>query len=343
MLDLTKNKKKSGFTLGEVLCALGVVGICMALALTTTKPAEKAAVKYLYMNAYNSLQKAYYNSVLLGSNPFTEEKDEETGKEPVHSDAEDSGTEILCKGLTNFINTKTNKKDADKDYSTTCSSTNLVSELGTDVVIDKSLKGAEKQKAILEREKKAQFIASNGMQFYITKMLGQEDGLHFYLVFVDVNGRKAPNSMEYSYKSGVEKEENRIEPDVFAFAILDTGRVCPLGVPEYDSNILTARFAYFDDQGDPLYTKKSMPYYQAKGAAWGVYSSPKVNKLQYNADDPYTMNDAIRALIDAESLIVKDFPDLATQDPKALEGAAPYNCSDEDFESCYIFLDEYRQ
>ena len=78
MLDLTNNKKKSGFTLGEVLCVLGVVGICMALALTTTKPAEKAAVKYLYMNAYNSLQKAYYNSVLLGSNPFIEQKDEET-------------------------------------------------------------------------------------------------------------------------------------------------------------------------------------------------------------------------------------------------------------------------
>lgn len=49
---------KFGFTLGEVLCALGIIGICTALALTTMKPAEKKATKYLYMNAYNSLEKS---------------------------------------------------------------------------------------------------------------------------------------------------------------------------------------------------------------------------------------------------------------------------------------------
>ena len=85
---------KFGFTLGEVLCALGIIGICTALALTTMKPAEKKATKYLYMNAYNSLEKAYYNSVLIGKNPFREEPDE-TGNVLIHSDTEDTGTQLL--------------------------------------------------------------------------------------------------------------------------------------------------------------------------------------------------------------------------------------------------------
>lgn len=56
---------KFGFTLGEVLCALGIIGICTALALTTMKPAEKKATKYLYMNAYNSLEKHIITLYLL--------------------------------------------------------------------------------------------------------------------------------------------------------------------------------------------------------------------------------------------------------------------------------------
>lgn len=34
-----------------------------------------------------------------------------------------------------------------------------------------------------------QFIASNGMKFYISKLITKDD-LKFYLVFVDINGSK---------------------------------------------------------------------------------------------------------------------------------------------------------
>lgn len=322
---------KFGFTLGEVLCALGIIGICTALALTTMKPAEKKATKYLYMNAYNSLEKAYYNYVLIGKNPFREEPDE-TGNVLIHSDTEDTGTQLLCEGLTTYINTATNKKDADDDFSTTCSSTKLTSEM------------AEPEDFT---DDNVQFIASNGMKFYISKLITKDD-LKFYLVFVDINGSKKPNSIEYTYKfthieSEKKAEKNRIEPDIYAFAILDTGRICPIGIPEYDSNVLTARFAYFTDSGDPLYTHKSMAYYQAKGAAWGYYSGTKPDPMEYNPDEPFTMNDAIRAAINSGSKIVSDFPDLKSLEPSSLSGSAPYHCSNEDLESCYIFLDEYRQ
>lgn len=333
---MLKNKK-FGFTLGELLVVLGIIGILTALAVTTVKPAEKKAVKYLYMNAYNSLSKAYYNAVLKGYNPFTEE--EFDGITPDHSDASDSGAEILCRGLTFWINTDTNKKTSDRDYSESCSSTKLTSELA-DEFLDENV----------------QFTATNGMKFYISKMLG-DDSYKFYLVFVDTNGTRKPNSAEYTFKHGKtaedydeSKEEEKekkardlIEPDIFAFAILDTGRVCPIGIPEYDTNILTARFGYFDDEGEPLYTKKSLAYYQAKGAAWGYYSSPGMSPLAYNSDEVFSMNDFIRSKIDPESKIVKDFPNLSALTPMLVSSDPPHNCSSEDLESCFVFLDEYRQ
>lgn len=325
------NNKKFGFTLGEVLCALGIVGICTTLALTTMKPAEQKATKYLYMNAFNSVQKAYYNSLLQNMNPFTTEADE-NGTVPVHTETNDSGTEILCKGLTTYINTTTNKKDADEDYSTSCSPTKLTSELARPEDFT---------------DQNVQFTASNGMKFYITKMLGNSD-INFYLLFVDLNGTKKPNSVEYTYKythieSEKKADKNKILPDIVAFAILDTGRICPIGIPEYDKDILTARFVYFDNLGDPLYTHKSMAYYQAKGAAWGYYSSVTPTANNYNVDEQFTMNEVIRSIIKPQSLLVKNFPDLKSLQPASVESGAPYNCSDEDIESCYIFLDEYRQ
>lgn len=340
--------KKFGFTLGEVLCALAIVGIVSAMALTSTSSPEKKAVKYLYMNAYNSLEKAYYNSTILGYNPFTEQ--EFRGISPVHSDSEDSGALILCRGLTSYINTPTRSKRTingyTEDNSTSCSSTNLIS-LNADDDFTKLLSQNNSERSSMES--KAQFYANNSMRFYITKMITYGD-LKFYIVLVDVNGKKKPNSIVYTYKpTSVESEKtaekNRIEPDIYAFAILNSGRVCPLGIPEYDTNVLTARFAYFNNDGDPLYTKKSMAYYQAKGSAWGFYSG--TNPLTaYNIEEPYSMNDIIREAISAyapNSKILKDFPNLSSLSPKTVESGSPYSCSNQDLESCYIFLDAYRQ
>ena len=335
-----KTNNKSGFTLGEVLTVMAIVGIVSVLALTTTKPVHKKAVKYLYANAYNSLEKAYYNSLKLGYNPFTEEEFEELT--PEHTETADSGAEILCRGLTTYINTGTNVKTADRDYSSTCSSSKLTDELA-DSFIDENV----------------QFTANNGMKFYISKRLGDVDdpaGFYFYLVFVDINGNKKPNSFEFTYRGNktlkdynlskeedIKKErEDRIEPDIFAFAIIDSGRVVPLGIPEYDKNIATARLAYFDSEGDPQYASKSVAYYQAKGAAWGYYSSDK-NILDYNKEEPFTLNDYIRTKINPKSKLVDDFPVLSTLSPVALEENPPYSCPKDDYENCFVFIDLYRQ
>ena len=340
-LKMKKNNYKSGFTLAEVLCALAIVGICTAFAMTLMKPAQKSAMKYLYMNAYTSIEKAYYNSAAIGFDPFSTEPDED-GVPPVFSDTKDTGALKLCQGLTTYINTTTNVKTEDDDYSSSCSDTKITSELAKDDDFNNDT---------------LQFTATNGMRFYISKQLTMASGDKFYLVFVDVNGERGPNSIDYSYKGGKtsddyndtdpddvkQKAKDQIEPDIYAFAILKTGRICPIGIPEYDSNILTARFAYFDSDGNVLYTKHSLPYYQAKGAAWGYYNTAGPDLLAYNEDEPFTMNDAIRAAINSESKLVKNFPDLTSIEPMEISAESPYFCSNEDLESCYVFLDTYKQ
>lgn len=331
------NNHKNGFTLAEIVIAMAIIGIITAIALTTLKPA-KSAVKYLYMNAYNTVGLAYYNGFVLGYNPFSD-KDVD-GNAAVHSETKDTGAEILCRALTSYINTKDNVKDSSvkdvngiaKDYSASCSSTKITSP-NADSFTDE----------------KVQFVANNGMKYYISNLI-KDDDIKFYLVFIDTNGDKRPNSFDYRKKTVEDDDGNTKEviqewPDIYSFALLETGRIVPLGIPEYDPMVLSARFVYFDNEGESLYYKKSLAYYQAKGAAWGYYSN-KTEPDEYDESDPLTLNDLIRKKIEAayaESKIIKDFPELKDLDPLDTASEAPYHCSNEDFESCYIFLDEYRQ
>lgn len=333
---------KKGFSLGEVLCAMAIIGIISVLALTIMKPSKKA-LKYQYINAYNALNKAYYNGLTKGYSPFSTQAVD--GELPVHTDTRDTGTLQLCRGLTTFINTDTVVRGTDSngnsyDYSSTCSDSKITSELGTEFLLTDNLSRAEKEQALANKEVKLQFTASNGMKFYISKMLGNDD-VKFYLVFVDLNGGSKPNSIEYRYnKNGTVQAE----PDIHAFVMLESGRVIPIGAAEYDPNILTARVAYFDEEGDIHYTKLSRAYYQAKGQAWGYYSSSKMKPAEnkYEISELYSMNDVIRSKINPESILVKNFPDLTKLQPMTVLNNDINRCSDEDLESCYIILDEYR-
>lgn len=339
-MQMLKNRKtyyKSGFTLAELICALAVLSVCIAMAIVNIKPAQKAAIKYLYSNAFHTTQKAFYNAMIKQYNPFIDIVDKTTGRKlsVTHGEGEDTGTQRLCDGLTFFINTS----------STSCSSKNLASEIGTDISITSDMTDAEKGALVTNRQEKIQFTTANGMQYFISGMMDKTlngNNIKFYIVYVDVNGDKEPNSLIYTKRINSRGVEVVNEPDIFAFALLDSGLVCPLGIPEYDTNIMTARISYFDNEGRSYQTRRSLPYYQAKASAWGFYGSGD-DENKYYSDVPFTMNDAIRSVLNSNSLIVKDFPDFKTLEPApmAVASEAPTYCSAQTVEACDVFIDEY--
>ena len=316
--NLIKSFKKA-FSLAELLIVLTIIGVCCVMAITAMKPADINVTRYLYSNAYKALSKAYYNALLKGDvyNPFLNED----------ADNNNEDVKILCEGLKYFINTNLNE-----DY--TCNQNKAIDLDGFDYNFN---------------DDQIQFISNNKMKFYISKKVESADDIDFYIVFVDLNGVKKPNSIVYTYKGNEENEENKKLPDIYAFAMLNTGRVCPLGIPEYDSEVLTARFVYFNEGTEQRYYRKSIPYFAAKNAAWGIYDSAEeiTPKDNYNLDEPFSMNDKIRAILDEKfsgNLITKDFPEsLKDLDSYVeLQDAEPFHCSNQDLESCYVYLDEYR-
>ena len=309
------NNKKCGFSLAEVLICVTIAGVIATVGFSTVKPQQKAT-KYLYLNAYKSLARAFYNGQMNGFDPFVDDANAE------HSDEKDTGTETLCKALTSYINSTDNELDGTKDYSKSCSATKLTSELANSFT-----------------DSNVQFIASgSGMKFYLTKKLNAGTDVPFYIIFVDINGDKKPNV--YTHPANVDEKVKKQTPDIYAFAAIKSGRILPIGSPEYDTKLLTAKLVYFGASGDPIYSENSRAYYQAKGEAWGYYSAIEDPITTYDEQEPFTMNDYIRSKINTESNIVKNFPNLKEKEPKTLSNVG--KCSSDDLESCFIYIEEYR-
>ncbi|MBE7703252.1 MAG: type II secretion system protein [Cyanobacteria bacterium SIG28] len=309
---------KPAFTLVELMIAMAIVGIILVFGMVTMKPKDDG-LKYLYSNAYRSLSIAYYNGLInTDFNPFTFDADS-------YTETNDPGTEALCQLLTSYINSNNNNVGSG-DYDTGCSDSKFI----TGNALDSEFNNINNAADFVD---KVQFIANNGMKFYLSKKLevsferpqviGEDEKdiitYPYYLVFVDVNGDTLPNSILYH---GTQK------PDIFAFAVFNTGYVIPLGIPEYDRTIMTASIAYFDNEFLLRYHPVPVAYFQAKGMAWGFYmpkqSNSSVKDVDYiNLQDTklvdiaevHTLNDAVRASLGEDSNIVKGLNDFITNYP----------------------------
>lgn len=295
------NNIKNAFTLVELMIAMAIVGIILVFGMVTMKPKDEA-LKYLYSNAYRALSLAAYNGIVnTDFNPFKPTLE--------RNDDFDEGTLELCHLLTNFINTNSVGED---DYDTGCSASKFISSNALDEEFNNI-------NNVADFEDKVQFIANNGMKFYLSRRLevtfesgigdDKEDVTYqYYLVFVDVNGDARPNSILYN---GTQK------PDIFAFAVFNTGSVIPLGIPEYDRTIMTATVAYFDNNFRQRYHPVPVAYFQAKGMAWGFYmpaeNSNSVRDVDYidleetrlvDIVEAHTLNDVIREDLTETSNIV---------------------------------------
>ena len=210
--------KQRGFTLAEMIISVGIIGILTGAALLTLKPFDKN-VKYIYSNTFYSLDKAFYNGMTYWAN----ENNQKSNRDPFISGI-NNGSQRLCNLLIEYI-TPVENNDACR--------ANAVTATASDNEFIKD---------------NVQFTATNGVRFFISSIQQGRiqppsetaiDGEKFYIIYADINGVKAPNSVTYEVTNDRTKD-----PDIFAFAALESGRICPLGPPEVDIRYMTTRILY---------------------------------------------------------------------------------------------------
>ena len=314
----------------EVVIFLAIAGLVSAFAFYTFKDFDKG-IRYIYSNTYHVLDRSLYNGL-----SFTDMPDpfrDKDGNGNTISPGE--GAKRLCEMLVNQINIVTSS----------CRAENLVSDSGSDFSDDK-----------------INFVATNGVRYYITqRMKGEgENAPYFYLIFADINSDKAPNSMAYEPGNEANNFTPR-DPDIFAFAALDIGRICPLGPPEVDGRYMLTRVTYNaleniqgeDNEDESVmnvkYSKVSKPYYISKAESWGYYLPNKPVPDSFIIDDtPYSYNGYIRNSIDPNSMIysflggneIPVVPNTVNLRDASVEDGG-YGCVQRSDEECNVIIDRY--
>ena len=248
---MISHKKRFGFTLAELMMVFFAIGIISFIGISTVK-AHKKQVYHLYNKAYDVLYTAAYNV-------FADESQDYNFDDP-HK---------LCLGLTKYINSA-DKVDDDGHFACGDVGARVTSE--TRVVADKL----------------PDFIANNGMRFYISNKQkfekfkdteNLESDIEYYLVFADLDGNRGKGRV-------IETLSNDDEREVVAFVLTSNGDVIPLGVPSLDKNYLAVQVVYPNDDDDTEHPMES--YYQATYKAWGDISEKDSAKNKYTNS---TLND----------------------------------------------------
>lgn len=252
MLDFWK--KNNGFTLAEILIVFTIIGIISSLILMTTKRLATSD-KYAYQRAYDSTWTAAYNAQA------------EPGAPALNTPRR------LCEGLAKYINSQ----NATNPYAGT--------GYGTDEGFCNNIADANRPTAATDEfgTLTPDFIANNGMKFYISRYINAApvndyDGtpvqVSYHIVFVDIDGERGRNSVS----SG----------DIVAFAVTPDAYVMPLGAPAYDKNIFPVKVIYPENKTHPN-ERLSGPvsYYDAIHKAWGTTAG---GGMRVSVDDIRTID-----------------------------------------------------
>ena len=360
--------KKNGFTLSELVICLGIMAVLIGAGMSTYKSYDKG-IKHLYSNTYYVLDRALYNSTSFwvtkdpaAREPFKKTvKDPETGVMVSVNDTE--GTRRLCRALVEYINPV---QTSDRDSASLCSASKAVTDMGTDSLFT---------------DANVQFTATNGVRFWISKRYPSDDNkMKFFIIYADLNGVKRPNTMHY--EPGTEANEWKTrDPDIFAFAALDNGRICPIGIPEVETRYMSTRIVYqVQGEGNDImyrYSEPSKSLVASKAEAWGYYlpaskrqGKPAVLETDVVSDDPLSFNGYVKSELNSASKIYEflngqTMDNYVLNDPRnkdangqfALEfkSALPqfngnniyrnntggYSCFWMSDEECYVLVDKY--
>jgi len=266
---------KKAFTLAETLIVFIIIGIVASVGVSTVKPWEKA-YKYAYSRIYNALSITMFNYM-------TTQAITDAGAFPANSGE-------FCCTLLEYMNTAGDKvysnsairqdncpKNANGKFNPgtlhVCSKADLVKDPTPDK-FETNNPGIKMLK--LSNSSYMWFASANNKLPFsatYTDSIGTTTTFKYYLVFVDLNGSRRPNTPQWT---------NNISPDIVAFAVTDKYTVLPLGYPQFDTKYLSAHVVYpavndtEDGNSDDTETlSDAMTFYEARVRAYGLDISGK--------------------------------------------------------------------
>ena len=249
-------RNKLGFTLGEILVAITVIGVIMALSVNSIK-----IVKASYTSLAYFAHKNVVNMVGMlnsGNSPNDSLKDNDGNTLPsmiaqckkqngkiiqvLKSDKEyynDFGipycservnstqevTNLFCKSMVSLVNTA-GKTRCNTLFQTNISTNDIDNSSETDNSTNNSSMSSFEEPYIKNLDyDKPTFIATNGQRYYLSEWTYNSnisETYGFRLIAIDLNGTSRPNSTE--------RDSLTPPPDIVTFMIMDNGEVYPLGV-----------------------------------------------------------------------------------------------------------------
>ncbi len=267
---------KKAYNLAEMVLVIAIIGFIVMLLYKTIDPSYKA-VPLAYSRVFTSLEDAVYNSY---------QKIREKNKIFPGADANPDpykSAQQLCR----LIATDPLQAD-DSGYINT-----VVYNCGENF---KTV--PEYMTSNMFNDNNMAFVASNSMKFYISplqqvKIINavspkQKIALRYFIVWVDLNGKKRPNSA-FKNKKGI--------IDIVPFIVTTTGAVLPAGYPTTDVRYFSAYVQYPLDN-KPM-SSQSRSYYDAQTAAF--------NGKEYPFFDEFSIRDSILRQHQGTALEIKSF------------------------------------
>lgn len=271
--------KKTAFTIPELLIFLTIVGVVSVMMMTIIKPGEKY-LPYAYYNAYNALSTAAFNIK------------EDANDNNMSGDATISDDDKYFPGALVALNDGTNMKKAAKDLCKKLANkpdaTDAEDEYGyintSEYYCDKFkyYSNIGEFKAVNETGNEGSeyaFRATNSMKFYISALGGKkvrdamnpgtQYDLKYFIVWVDLNGDRRPNTPEWAKNKAT---------DIVPFIITTSGKVIPVGGPTIDTRYTTVRLKYPSDSS-LKYSPRSMSFLEGQIAAYNDKQFPTYDQL----------------------------------------------------------------
>ena len=268
--------KKNAYNLAEMVLVIAIIGFIVMLLYKTINPSYKA-VPLAYSRVFTSLEDAIYNSyekIRAKNGIFPGANQNPDPEKSAQQLCKLIATNPLESGNSGYINTTV--YNCGENFQTV-----------SQYIQHDSF-----------NEKNMAFQATNSMKFYISPLQqvkiknavskNQTVTIRYYIVWVDLNGKKRPNSAFLNKKGII---------DIVPFIVTTRGDVLPAGYPTTDMRYFSA-YVQYPLNNTPI-SSQSRTYYDAQTAAF--------NGKEYPFYDVFSIRDSILRQHQGTAMEIKSF------------------------------------